>query len=211
MNTLNFRNARAVAFLSECQRLGRAALSSSAVAHWAHRTADEAAAIGRQSRLADATRWAGRLARNSWSYRWLTAEPDPDVVVIDLRDTMIIGPVLGLYDRLLGPLVRYWRGAWTGAVTTRLAMRFVARPIQVVSAVALVAILTNLLLLTGLGSPPQSAMGVRLVLASLALAGTRVSVSAEEMTETGTYRRAVKLLSPPDPPEHVEQNDTPPK
>lgn len=31
---------------------------------------------------------------NAWGYRWLTAEPEPDIIVIDLRDTVVFGPIL---------------------------------------------------------------------------------------------------------------------
>lgn len=51
------------------------------------------------------------VARRSWLYRWLTAEPEPEVVVIDLRETYTVGPVLAVLDRclaVLGPPVRAW-------------------------------------------------------------------------------------------------------
>jgi hypothetical protein len=36
----------------------------------------------------------GQWIRGAWGYRWLTAEPEPDVIVIDLRDTVVFGPIL---------------------------------------------------------------------------------------------------------------------
>lgn len=51
------------------------------------------------------------VARRSWLYRWITAEPEPEVVVIDLRETYTVGPVLSLLDRclgVLGPPAREW-------------------------------------------------------------------------------------------------------
>ena len=38
------------------------------------------------------------VTRESFLYRWLTAEPEPDVVVIDLRETYTVGPVIRLLD-----------------------------------------------------------------------------------------------------------------
>src|SRR6056297_2605402 len=52
----------------------------------------------------------GLLARfgvwieGSWLYRWLTAEPDPDVIVIDLRETQIVGPILAALDWVIDRL-----------------------------------------------------------------------------------------------------------
>jgi hypothetical protein len=33
--------------------------------------------------------------------RWLTAEPDPDVIVVDLRETVTVGPVILVLDRIV--------------------------------------------------------------------------------------------------------------
>jgi hypothetical protein len=50
-----------------------------------------------------------RWVRASYLYRWLTAEPDPEVIVIDLRETYAVGPFLTLLDRLVGPLSRLYQ------------------------------------------------------------------------------------------------------
>jgi hypothetical protein len=49
------------------------------------------------------------LLTESWLYRWLTTEPEPAVIVIDLRETRTVGPVLALLDRLLEWATPYWR------------------------------------------------------------------------------------------------------
>ncbi|MDS0282267.1 hypothetical protein [Haloarcula onubensis] len=54
---------------------------------------------------------AGRLealVRNSRCYRWLTAEPNPDVIVIDLRETYTVGPFIGLLETVARPVERAW-------------------------------------------------------------------------------------------------------
>lgn len=72
------------------------------------------------------------LARRSWLYRWLTAEPEPEVVVIDLRETYTVGPMLAVLDRCLavfGPPVRewvrrlrpLWKESWIRAMGTSVA------------------------------------------------------------------------------------------
>lgn len=49
------------------------------------------------------------IVRASRLYRWLTAEPDPTVVTIDLRETYTVGPVLRLTERLVTPVVTRWK------------------------------------------------------------------------------------------------------
>lgn len=69
------------------------------------------------------------VARDSWLYRWLTAEPDPQVVVIDLRETYTVGPLIAALDRVarvVAPPIRetvlpLWRRTRTRAVLTWLA------------------------------------------------------------------------------------------
>ncbi|PSQ50738.1 hypothetical protein BRD15_01045, partial [Halobacteriales archaeon SW_6_65_15] len=51
--------------------------------------------------------------RHSFCYRWLTKEPEPDVVVIDLRETYAVGPLIALLDRLAPTLGRTWRASRT--------------------------------------------------------------------------------------------------
>lgn len=78
-----------------------------------------------RARSVRAVETAGRrlatVAHRSWLYRWLTSEPEPAVVVIDLRETYTVGPVLAVLDRavgVLGPPFRravlpVWRGSRT--------------------------------------------------------------------------------------------------
>ena len=58
------------------------------------------------------------LVRNSYCYRWLTAEPDPEIIVIDLRETRTVGPFIRLLERAIGPVERAWTGSRLASVTT---------------------------------------------------------------------------------------------
>ncbi|NHN40965.1 hypothetical protein G9C85_04850 [Halorubellus sp. JP-L1] len=51
------------------------------------------------------------FVRGSSLYRWLTAEPEPDVVVIDLRETYTIGPFIRLLDAIIECLQPYWEAS----------------------------------------------------------------------------------------------------
>lgn len=73
------------------------------------RAADESG-VARASR--EGTDWA----RASFLYRWSTKEPEPDVVVIDLRETLSVGPIIALLDRVLRWIVPYWAQSIPGRV-----------------------------------------------------------------------------------------------
>ncbi|SDZ98174.1 hypothetical protein SAMN04488065_1539 [Haloplanus vescus] len=50
-----------------------------------------------------------KIVRNSWIYNWLTAEPEPEIIVIDLRETRTVGPVIALLDLVIEMLVPWYR------------------------------------------------------------------------------------------------------
>lgn len=54
------------------------------------------------SRFVNAAEAAGnfvtKAVQNSWLYGWLTAEPEPEVIVIDLRETYTVGPFIRILD-----------------------------------------------------------------------------------------------------------------
>jgi hypothetical protein len=51
------------------------------------------------------------FVEGSYLYRWLTAEPEPDVVVIDLRETYTVGPFIRLLDATVEWLYPYWEAS----------------------------------------------------------------------------------------------------
>jgi len=87
------------------------------VATTAERAATDAPA---SSTLVTGLRKLAHSIRNSFCYRWLTKEPDPDVVVIDLRETYTVGPIVALCDRLAPAVGRAWRGSGASRLTEAL-------------------------------------------------------------------------------------------
>ena len=71
-------------------------------------------------RVADVGSTAARYARSSFLYRWLTKEPEPEVVVIDLRETRTVGPFVRLLDGSVERVAPYWRASRLSAGLDRL-------------------------------------------------------------------------------------------
>jgi len=182
------------------QRL-RTAVTSATVVSWIRAAGQIGRAAFEGSALSRLLGWLGRVTRASWLYGWLTAEPEPDVIVIDLRETLIVGPILGILDRLLAPLVRNWQHTESRTLLERLEAAVRARPVRLVSLVVLAAVTASLALSMALGSPSSTSIGFRLLVATLALAGTRIDASTADLAETRTYAVLVALLEPPEPPE----------
>ena len=66
---------------------------------------------------------ASTLVRESYCYRWLTKEPDPDVIVIDLRETYTVGPLIALLDRVIPYIENAWQHSRVGSVAERVSER----------------------------------------------------------------------------------------
>ncbi|KAB7517939.1 hypothetical protein [Halosegnis rubeus] len=108
--------------MSRDQRIGTA-LSESVVGRVARTARDRLAATLPVTTAQRLERAVGRQLHTSRLYQWLTAEPDPTVVTINLRETYTIGPVLGLLERLVTPMVTRWEQSRLNEVATALSDR----------------------------------------------------------------------------------------
>ncbi len=185
--------------------------TSVVVAAWQHLTARLSPANSRTEtqshRLSTAFRASvvatigtvlARWVRASALYRWFTAEPDPEVIVIDLRETYTVGPLLAVLDRITDALSSGWHTARTGSLTDTTRDAFRKHPIRTVALVALAALLTNLAVVLAVGTLDTTGLTVRLVGIALAALGTRIRVSWKQCTESVTYRSLVAALEPPE-------------
>lgn len=73
-----------------------------------------------QSQLAVGASCLANTARQSFLYRWLTREPEPEVIVIDLRETYVVGPIISILNRIIDGLLPSWRNSLAKRVTTHL-------------------------------------------------------------------------------------------
>lgn len=145
--------------------------------------------------------WIGRVTRASWGYRWLTAEPDPDVIVIDLRDTWTTGPIITALDTLTAWLAP---ATTTAQLPTRLKTArdaVVAAPIRAISIVTGTTTATWLILavLTDAASPAGVAVAIGILLGSIA--GLRITMPLAALLDTRVVQLLAAALEPPDPPD----------
>jgi len=143
-------------------------------------------------------------ARGSFLYRWLTAEPEPDVIVIDLRETLTVGPWLRVLERAIAWLLpaavasRLFRA---GRLTARRVRR---RPLGVLG-YGLIGLAG--LLVAATGATGRLSRALAIVALALALIGglcTRVDLSLAELQETRPYRALATAFTPPEPPDSGE-------
>ena len=152
------------------------------------------------ARLTDFLRAAQRAVSESALYGWLTAEPDPDVIVIDLRETRTVGPVIRIIDRVFAALAASTPSSRVARGGRSLITMFKTRPLKLFGAVILVGALGGLLggALTGTLSVPQAI--VLFILALLAIPGIRSEIPLTELRETALITTLADAFEPPEPP-----------
>jgi hypothetical protein len=164
--------------------------------------------VGRRLRRALAGAAITRPARTghtwlqaSWLYRWLTAEPEPEVIVIDLRETLALGPLIAAIDRVFRWLLPAAPTALVVTAVTRAADRFRQRPLRAVGFLLVAVITTAVPGLAVVGALGPVTVAAALVGALLALAGLRSAATLADLREHPITRTLVAALEPPEPPE----------
>lgn len=118
-----FRNSR----IGEALSVSPSSVRNSAVAQAVRVFARSAGS----SRFHDTTEYFSRITQSSFLYRWLTAEPDPDVVIIDLSETWTAGPIIAILDRTITRTSRYWTSATIKSILDRTANVFAGSTVAV--------------------------------------------------------------------------------
>ncbi|WP_440764294.1 hypothetical protein [Natronorubrum sp. DTA7] len=154
-----------------------------------------------QSRLSGGVRTLARFVRHSRLYRWFTAEPEPDVIVIDLRETYTVGPFIRLLDRCLEGLSDAAGTSKTAGAVSRLDAAFRVRPLQVVGLAMIAAVLVSLLVSVALGQLGTALLVAHAAFVLVSLLGLRSERTLEEITETRGWTVLATAFEPPEPPE----------
>ena len=162
-----------------------------------------AASTARRVRVALA-RWA----RGSRLVRWFLAEPDPEVVVIDLRETYTVGPLLRATAGVLEWATAVAERTGVSSTATAVADRIEAQPLRAAGTAIVLTALAGIAAAV-LGGPGPAwtanarsgAVGAWLVLLGLGLLATRERRSAVELAGTRVGRVIRAAFAPPEPPQ----------
>lgn len=161
------------------------------------------------SRLQGLTRRAETVVRRSFLYRWLTAEPDPEVIVIDLRETLTVGPFIQLLDRIIPRALDAYKTSQVGHAAGAGAKRVRTAPARVggltAAAIGIVSILAGVV--AGMSVTAIVLFGL---LAVGGLVATQETRSWAELRETRPVELLIAAFEPPEPPESADSPDAEP-
>lgn len=161
-----------------------------------------------QSRLGQSMDHLVHFVRQSYLFQWLTAEPEPDVIVIDLRETITVGPLLSVLDRTVPVVGQSWCESRIHTLLSAFERRLRAQPLRLISLVFVVALATNTLLSLVTATVTPIELGLRVAALLLAVIGTQIRHSWAELTETRVYALAGVLLEPPEVPADDEDPES---
>ena len=197
-------NQKTPTYTSGEAKTGTPALTGARTVNVLQRPAAALSRAGRTSGLATLTQRGQQFVEGSFLYRWLTAEPEPDVIVIDLRETITVGPWLRAIQRAIDWLLPAAVSSAVGRSARSIHHALRTRPVRIGSLVGilLASLVVFISVLTGSGSPPVLAVaGILLVLSLVGLRSTR---SWAELTETRAYQILASAFEPPELPAEGE-------
>jgi len=171
--------------------------------------ADLQRAIDR-SRLVATVRAVGRWARQSVLYRWLTKEPDPEVIVIDLRETYTVGPIIGALDWSIAKLAPWWRASGVRQLCAAAADQVRERPIRTLGVVLMAAVTVRLVVGVAAGTLSGRTVALSLALFGVGAVATRSDHSMADLGDTRGYELLAAALEPPEPPDRTDPKPTDP-
>lgn len=189
------RDARVAKTVRRASERGRRAANAAAVG----RLGSHLAAWTDRARVTRAGARGAAAVRASWLYRWLTAEPDPDVVVIDLRETITVAPFIAAVDASVRALLPAVARSTLVRAAGRTDAALPDEPVRNASLLALGVVLVGVVLAVVRGLPDVVVVALAL-LAVMALVGTQVRRSWDELVESWVADIVRAALEPPEPP-----------
>ncbi|SDD59855.1 hypothetical protein [Natrinema hispanicum] len=160
-----------------------------------------------ESQLRDFGDTITSYVRASFCYQWLTAEPDPDVIVIDLRETYTVGPFIRLLDAVIDELETGYTNSQAEHTISRITTAIQAQPIRLLGIVGLTCVPLSLLTLTLAGSISTMLFAAHLVASALSAAALRSTHSLADLLESRPAKLLIAALEPPEPPETNKRSD----
>ena len=174
-----------------------AAVTGSRVVTALERVGDRLAEVGQSAQAERLAARGRRIVTDSALYRWLTAEPDPAVIVLDLRETYTVGPFVAVLDRVLALLDAAATSSGAVSVARSLLTEFRAAPVRLVGATVAFGSAMALLVGVVLGALGASSTVTLATLAVAGLAGTRITASWGDLVDSRVGRLVVAALGPP--------------
>ena len=142
-----------------------------------------------------------RAVRSSALYQWLTTEPDPNVIVIDLRETWTVGPIINGIDWFEAVFLTATRDSVVVHWVHSVVVAFRDRPIRIGSITVGIVMVAVGLFSAMVGSLTLQTFAVGVGVLLFAVMGFRSTRSLAEVCGTPPVKLLVAAFEPPETPE----------
>lgn len=177
---------------------------SSRISRWGAEHGSRAVSTARVRSIGE---WSQRKTRQSFLYSWLTADPDPEVIVIDLRETYTAGPVIAGLDRAIASVLP---GMTSSTVTEEVragAAVIRQRPLRYLGGVGVILVGLSLCTTTISGSATPLVVGIHVILSVLFALGLRSKRTWDELVAHPVVQWLAGAFEPPEPIEPARDED----
>lgn len=150
-----------------------------------------------RSRLAGIGTTLQRVVTASLVYAWLSEDPEPQVVVVDLHETVVVGPFLHVLETVVHATGRVAAGSGVVRVAEDAATRTTERPLRVASVLAMTAVVSNVAVVATTGRLDAVGLWLRLCLVLVCTAGLRSDASMDDLRDSRPAAILAAILEPP--------------
>lgn len=138
-----------------------------------------------------------RKISSSTVYGWTVKEPDPDLVVIDLRETFSISPILTAFDDVIEFMVPAWMRSKIHTVYTAASKELKENTVKTVSATLFLAFTASLFVIEVSLELTLLSLGVLFLASVVSAYGTKSEKNWRDIKETKVFKLVIELLEPP--------------
>ncbi len=135
----------------------------------------------------------------SYWYRWLTAEPDPQFVVIDLRETYTLGWFITLLDTLFERFGPPLRAAYGRSVLPTFWTVLCQRPVRVGGALGIALTALSVVSEVWSGTLGESGLLAHAVVLIVGLLALRSTMTWHDLQTSRLGRLVAAICEPPEP------------
>lgn len=151
--------------------------------------------------------WTQRKTRQSFLYSWLTAEPDPEVIVIDLRETYTAGPIIAGLDRAIASVLPGMTSSTVTEAVRAGAAVIRQRPLRYLGGVGIFLVGLSLFATAFAGSATPLLVGSHVILSVLFALGIRSERTWDELVAHPVAQWLAAAFEPPEPIEPARDED----
>ncbi len=139
-----------------------------------------------------------KITRDSFIYRWLAQEPEPETIEIDLKQTLSVGLIIKILDKTITYLLPAYITSKIYKITRQTTDKFKNYPIRLVSIILLSMIASIYTIQILSGELTQTQYILYTITMFLFIIGTQIKTPLKQIKKSTSIEKTIELLEPPE-------------